>query len=100
VSRAARQDSSATRALRQAASSLWHTQRVKRLVRGRLAMDAMISVVELPCLDPACPGPATQITILGFDLTRRIRVVHRSASEITSADIESILPGLLAMHPD
>jgi len=98
--RSAGRDSTAARGLRQAASSLWHTQRVKRLVRARLAMDAMISVVELPCLDPACPDPATRITILGFDLTRRSHVVHRSASEITSADIDTILPGLLAMHGD
>jgi hypothetical protein len=64
------------------------------MVRARLAMDAMISVVELPCLDPACPDPATRITILGFDMMRRTFVVHRSAGEITTADIDCILPSV------
>jgi hypothetical protein len=58
-------------------------------------MEAMISVVELPCLDPACPDPA----VLGFDLRGRSHVVHRGASEITSADITTILSAPLARQP-
>jgi hypothetical protein len=62
-------------------------------------MEAMISVVELPCRDPACPDPARRATVLGFELTRRSGVVHRGASEITSADITTVLSALLARQP-
>jgi len=68
---------------------LWHLQRVKRLVRERsqLGPNVLVSVVEVPCDDPNCPGPATQITILGLDMVRRRFMVHLPAASITEADL-------------
>ncbi|MFN3292168.1 MAG: hypothetical protein ACK4S2_14680 [Gemmobacter sp.] len=64
-------------------------QRIKRLVRAGLAADALISVFELPCGDPACSGPATRSPVIGFDLIRRVLVVHRPAVEIVAADLDA-----------
>lgn len=68
---------------------LWHIQRVRRLVRdhGPFGAQCLINVTEVICTDPACPGPATQINVTGFDLIRRTYLVHRSAAAITAADI-------------
>lgn len=71
------------------AAMLWHVQRVKRMVRERMRLGAhaLVSVVEVPCDDPACPGPATQITILGLDMVRRGFLVHLPVAAITEADL-------------
>jgi len=74
------------------AATLWHIQRVKRLVRemagaGQLAL---ITVVEMDCDDPDCRGPATQITILGPDLVRRGFTVHLPVQAIRAADLSAI----------
>lgn len=68
---------------------LWHVQRVKRLVRERaqLGSHALVSVVEVACDDPNCPGPATQITILGLDMVRRRFMIHVPVAAITDADL-------------
>lgn len=87
-------DTLALPAWRHLAARLWHTQRIKRLLRAALATEAVISVVELPCHDKGCPGPATRITVLGLDLMLRVHVVHCSAADVTAADIDSILKGL------
>jgi len=70
-------------------ATLWHLQRVKRLVREVFAFGphVVISVAEVPCPDADCPGPATRITVLGPDLTRRVIVIHRPASEISADDL-------------
>ena len=75
--------------LRQKASRLWHIQRVKALAREhvRLGPNALVTVTEVDCDDPACPGPATQITILGLDLTRRSFLIHRPLADVTAADL-------------
>jgi len=75
--------------LREKASTLWHIQRVKILVREhmRLGPNALVTVAEVVCSDPECPGPATQITILGVDLIRRTLLVHRSVAEVTAGDL-------------
>ena len=44
-------------------------------------------MVAVSLKNPSCPGPATQVSIIGFDFVRRA-VVHRSAPEITEAEIE------------
>ncbi|KIC19908.1 hypothetical protein RA20_11400 [Leisingera sp. ANG-Vp] len=74
------------------AATLWHIQRVRRMVRemagaGQLAL---ITVVELDCKDPSCPGPATQITILGPDLVRRNFSIHLPVHAIRTADLSAI----------
>lgn len=79
--------------IRDKAAAVWHFGRLRRLVRAEagLAPQVLVSVAEIPCQDPACPGPATQITILGMDLTRRVMVIHRPAAEVSAADIAAAL---------
>ncbi len=76
-------------AMRQRAVTLWHIQRVKRLVRdaGRLGPQTIVSVAEVICADPDCPGLATQVTIVGLDLVRRTRVIHRPLVAVTAVDV-------------
>ena len=78
-----------TSMMREQALMLWHVQRVKRMVReqAQLGDYAVVSVMEVNCDDPLCPGPATQITILGLDMVRRGFVVHLPVSMITGADL-------------
>ena len=75
--------------LRQKASRLWHIQRVKALARAHTTPgpNALITVTEVECDDPACPGPATHITILGIDLVRRSLLIHRPVADVTAADM-------------
>jgi hypothetical protein len=73
------------------AARLWHAQRVRRLVRSRLPAEAVVMVAETVCRDTLCPGPATQITILGFDMSRRVLLIHRPMAEVTAADLAASL---------
>lgn len=75
--------------MRDRAAILWHVRRVKRMIRERMHLGnhALVSVTEIPCDDPACPGPATQITILGLDMVRRAFVIHLPVGAITEADL-------------
>ncbi|MGP9791225.1 hypothetical protein [Roseinatronobacter sp. NSM] len=77
---------------RQKAALLWHVQRIKRLVReiGAFGPHTLISVTEITCGDPTCPGPATQITILSLDLMRRVFVIHRPVIEVSAADLAGL----------
>ncbi|WP_409702299.1 hypothetical protein [Yoonia sp.] len=79
--------------MRQKTVKLWHIQRVRRLVRDKVQLGAhcLINVTEIMCTDPDCPGPATQITVTGFDLVRRIFVIHRPAAAITAADLDCLI---------
>lgn len=79
--------------IRDRAAALWHFQRVRRLVRQQagLGPQVIVSVTQIPCEDPACPGPATQISILGLDLIRRMLVIHRPVAEVAEADIAAAL---------
>ncbi len=75
--------------MRDKAAALWHIQRVRRMVRDRVPAGAqcLIQVTQIDCADPACPGPATQISVTGFDLIRRTYLIHRPAAAITAADL-------------
>lgn len=86
--------------LRQKASKLWHIQRVKGLVRAhaRAGPNALITVVEVECDDPACPGPATRITILGIDLIRRSLLIHRPVADVTVTDMRQPVTLISATH--
>lgn len=79
--------------LRDRASSFWHAQRVKRLVRDQLGHGAqcLVSVRETVCTDPGCEGPATEIRIvtLGFQEIRAL--VHKQPSQIVGSDVATIL---------
>lgn len=87
---------SLTAQIKDKAAALWHFQRVRRLVRQQpgVSSQVIVSVAEIPCDDPACPGPATQITVLGLDLVRRILVIHRPVAEVSETDIGSALRAL------
>ncbi|MEY8802039.1 hypothetical protein AB9K35_17225 [Leisingera sp. XS_AS12] len=71
------------------ATTLWHIQRVKHLVRDMAGAGqlALITVVEMDCDDPGCPGPTTHVTILGVDLTRRVVTVHLPVHAIRAAHL-------------
>jgi hypothetical protein len=75
--------------LRKKAALLWHIQRIKRLVResGAFGPHTLISVTEITCDDPTCPGPATQITILSLDLMRHVFIIHRPVIAVTASDL-------------
>ena len=90
------------RDIRQTGAALWHIQRVKRLVRNCLCLGphALIRVVELPCAAPDCPGPITQISILGLDLTRLVVVVHRPLADICTEDLASVFENADRALPD
>lgn len=77
---------------RQKASAIWHIQRIKLMVRdvGGLGPQSMVSVSEIDCDDPVCPGAATQITILSLDLMRRSFVIHRPVAEVSATDIAEL----------
>jgi len=79
--------------IRDRAAAMRHFGRLHRLVRAvaGLAPQVLVSVADIPCQDPACEGPATQVTILGMDLMRRVMVVHRPAAEASAADIAAAL---------
>lgn len=80
-------------ALKQKAKSLWHTQRVKRLVRDHLGktVPCLVSVREMICTDPGCAGPATEIRVVMLGI-RDVRVlVHKKASDVLPSDISTIL---------
>jgi len=60
------------------ARGLWQAQRVRHWVRRHMGPGTrqLVMVAEVPCADPACPGPATAISILGLDLIALRWTVH------------------------
>jgi hypothetical protein len=77
----------------QGAKALWHRQRIKRLVRSRLGQGTacLVRVSETVCTDPACPGPATDIRILGASLKELRITVHKPLDAVTGTDIAAAL---------
>jgi hypothetical protein len=47
----------------------------------------IMSVAEIPCEDPACPGPATQIIVLGLEMVPRIVMIHRPVANINAGNM-------------
>ena len=88
--------------IRQKGAELWHIQRVKRLVRDGLGLGphALIRVVELPCAAPDCPGPITEIRILGLDLTRFMIVMHRPLADVCADDLAKAVESDGSALPD
>ncbi len=78
------------------AATLWHVQRVKKLVREWIEVGplSLITVVEVECDEPNCPGPATHVTILNPVGTRWSFVVHKPVCAVRVADVKSILAAL------
>ena len=77
------------RSLRQTAQTLWHVQRIKRLVRDRLGhgVQCLVSVRETICMDPGCEGPATEVRIVMLDFRETRSLIHKSLSQVSAADI-------------
>lgn len=76
--------------LRDTARSLWHAQRIKRLVRDRLGvagMQSLVSVRETICDDPGCEGPATEVRIVLLGVREIRAAIHKPASEVSGADV-------------
>ena len=78
---------------RQTAETLWHTQRVKRLVRNSLGngLQCLVSVRQTICTDPGCEGPATEVRIVLLDFREMRRTIHKPASDVSAADIAALL---------
>ena len=74
------------------ARGLWQVQRVRRWVRRHLGLGAhaLVMVAEVPCADPACPAPATTISVLGLDLTALRWTLHKPVADIREADIAAL----------
>ncbi|MGY6412384.1 MAG: hypothetical protein ACXIUV_15340 [Alkalilacustris sp.] len=74
------------------ARGLWQVQRVRHWVRRHLGLgtQTLVMVAEVPCADPACPGPATAISVLGLDLTALRWTVHKPVANIREADIAAL----------
>ena len=74
------------------AATLWHIQRVKRLVRDvdDLGPLCLITVVERDCTDPDCSGPKTQITILDPYMAKRCLVLHLPISAIQALHLKAL----------
>lgn len=79
--------------LRSKAQSIWHTQRVKRLVKDRMALGGkcLVSVQETVCTDPGCEGPATEIRVVTLSFQEIKAVIHKRPSEIAAADVANVI---------
>ncbi len=77
----------------QAAKALWHTQRVKRLVRDYLGSSAacLVSVRERTCTDPDCAGPATDVRVVNLSFCETCFIIHKPVSSVSYSDIVEIL---------
>lgn len=81
------------RSFRSKAHVIWHTQRVKRLVRDSVGLggQCLVSVRETICTDPGCEGPATEIRIVTFAFQEIGAVIHKRPSEIVAADVAEVV---------
>lgn len=79
--------------LRQTAETLWHTQRVKRLVRNSLGngLQCLVSVRETICTDPGCEGPATEIRIVLLDFREVRATIHKALPAVSASDVAAVL---------
>lgn len=77
----------------QKARDLWHRQRIKRLVRDRLGSGPahLVSVRSTVCLDPDCPGPATEIRVVDLALMQTRFIIHKPADQVSAADVFVLL---------
>lgn len=77
------------RSVREAANTIWHQMRIKRLIRDQMGHGAqcMITVRETLCTDANCPGPATDIRIIRLDFRETRHVIHKPLALIAAEDI-------------
>lgn len=77
--------------LRGKALSIWHVQRVKRLIRDRVGSQCLVSVRDTICKDPGCEGPATDIRIVLLDFREIKLTIHKAAADVTRDDVSFAL---------
>lgn len=79
--------------LLQNAKTLWHVQRVKKLVRDELGegVPCIVSVNEAICMDPECEGPATLIRIIALDFSETKAFVHKALPDVTQEDVIGVI---------
>jgi hypothetical protein len=68
--------------------------RLKAETRALLALPdyVAVSVTELACHDPACPGVETVVAVIGGGKRPRLARIHKAIPEVTTADLT------LALH--
>ena len=73
----------------QAAKTLWHTQRIKRMIRDYLGSGAacLVSVRETICTDPGCAGPATEVRVMNLVFCETRFTIHKPVSAVSYSDI-------------
>jgi hypothetical protein len=83
------------------ARGLWLARRVRHWVRWHLGLgtQTLVMVAEVPCADPACPGPATAISVLGLDLAALRWTIHKPVADIREADIAALSPSRRTAAP-
>ena len=76
----------------QAAKALWHTQRIKRLIREHVGSGAacLVSVRETICTDPDCAGPATEVRITSLSFRETRLTIHKPVSAVSYSDIAEV----------
>lgn len=77
----------------QAAKSLWHIQRVKRLIREHIGGGAacLVSVRETVCSDPGCPDKATEVRITSLSFKETRFIIHKPVSAVRHSDISAMI---------
>jgi len=82
-----------SRSFRQTAQSLWHVQRIKRLVRDRLGQGAqcLVSVRETICTDPQCAGPTTEFRIVMLDFREIRATIHKPLAQVLADDVVKVI---------
>ena len=78
------------------------SDRIKRWVREAwvLSSEATVMVTELECREPGCPPIETVLALLeGPGKTRQYKI-HKSAAEISRADVEGLTLDIDHHHDD
>ena len=67
--------------------------RIKSCVRGVLALpaEAALTINEIACLDPACPGVETVILVMEFGRKTRAYKIAKALDAVTEQDVRDAL---------
>ncbi len=70
-------------------------ERVKGFAKAALAdPDAAVSVNEIACTDPGCPGVETVILVMAPGRRTQAAKVQKALEDVTEADVREALAGL------
>ena len=71
-------------------------ERVKRLAWAALAFpdDTELTVSEIECLDPSCPGLETVLLVMGSGRRTRAVKVAKAMADVTEDDLRDAFSGL------